>query len=261
MKKTKKKNKGYQRDFTRLYADVYDDGPARREKALKIFAVIREHAGVDPKGLYCLDVGCSTGAVARTLAEGLSRVVGVDLEAAAVGRAAERSRRSPSEGRAIYAAGDALFLPFREKSFDVVVLNHVYEHVPDPRSLLEEARRVLRPGGFIYLGAASRFAVVEPHHGLPFLSWLPRSLAGAYLRAAGRGRTYYEELLGPWGLARLAGDFRVRDYTLAVLADPDLYHAADMIPPGSPIRKLPPLLLRLLYPLLPTFIWVLEPRP
>jgi len=38
--------------------------------------------------------------------------------------------------------------------------------------------------------AGSRLALIEPHYRLPFLSWLPRPLATAYLRLSGRGSSY-----------------------------------------------------------------------
>jgi 2-polyprenyl-3-methyl-5-hydroxy-6-metoxy-1,4-benzoquinol methylase len=41
---------------------------------------------------------------------------------------------------------------FGDAHFDVVVLNHVIEHVPDPRALLGEVRRILGPEGLIVLG-------------------------------------------------------------------------------------------------------------
>jgi SAM-dependent methyltransferase len=42
---------------------------------------------------------------------------------------------------------DATSLSFRDSSFDVLVSNNVFEHVPDIEATLSEARRVLRPGG------------------------------------------------------------------------------------------------------------------
>ncbi len=46
------------------------------------------------------------------------------------------------------AALDVLDLPFAPASFDVVLCNHVLEHVPDDRRAMAELRRVMRPGGW-----------------------------------------------------------------------------------------------------------------
>lgn len=49
--------------------------------------------------------------------------------------------------------GDSLYLPFRESSFDSLIMTEVLEHVFYPSQALEEAKRVIRPGGYIYITA------------------------------------------------------------------------------------------------------------
>jgi SAM-dependent methyltransferase len=46
---------------------------------------------------------------------------------------------------------DVCDLQFDEKTFDIVVCNHVLEHVPDDRRAMREIRRVLKPGGWAML--------------------------------------------------------------------------------------------------------------
>jgi len=47
--------------------------------------------------------------------------------------------------------GSALELPFGDDSFDVVISQEVFEHLPDPWAALDEVRRTLKPGGLLYL--------------------------------------------------------------------------------------------------------------
>ena len=47
--------------------------------------------------------------------------------------------------------GSALELPFLDGSFDVVISQEVFEHLPDPWAALAEVRRTLKPGGRLYL--------------------------------------------------------------------------------------------------------------
>jgi SAM-dependent methyltransferase len=54
---------------------------------------------------------------------------------------------APGEQRDGVRHEDALHLSFEDESFDVVLSNDVYEHVPDIEQALREAQRVLRPGG------------------------------------------------------------------------------------------------------------------
>lgn len=84
-------------------------------------------------------------------------------------------------------------LPFADAAFDVVISNHVIEHVGDRQAQLthlREIRRVLRAGGIGYLAVPNRWQVIEPHYGLRFLSWLPRSLRTPYLRWRKKGSFY-----------------------------------------------------------------------
>ena len=118
--------------------------------------------------------------------------------------------------------GDVLRLPFASGSLDFAMLNHLYEHVSDPGLLFRETYRVLRPGGRAYVTAGSRYAVIEPHYRLPFLSWLPTGAAGAYLRATGRGRSYDDiRFLTHRPLTRLmrAAGFIVHDITERAIDD------------------------------------------
>ena len=73
-------------------------------------------------------------------------------------------------------------LPFPDKTFDIVLSNHVIEHVgdtPEQRVHVAEIHRVLKDDGLLYLATATRWLVIEPHYRLPFLSWFPRPVAGS----------------------------------------------------------------------------------
>ena len=129
------------------------------------------------------------------------------------------------------------------------MLNHIYEHVVDPEAVVADIHRVLRPGGLLYLGIGHRWQVIEPHHRLPFLSWLPRGAADRYLRLTGKGEHYYERYYTPAGLRRLFAAFDVWDYTLPVLTDPAAFAAGDNVPAWA--AKVPPAVFRAALPLVP----------
>jgi len=85
-------------------------------------------------------------------------------------------------------------LPFDDASFDVVLTNHVIEHVGDAsaqRRHLEEIHRVLEPGGMGYLAVPNRWMLTEPHYRLKFLSWWPHAWRTPYLRLMRKG-TFYD---------------------------------------------------------------------
>lgn len=113
-------------------------------------------------------------------------------------------------------------LPFPDRHFDVVVSNHVLEHVGDRGAQLRhlnELRRVLHPDGIIYFAIPNRWSPYEAHFRLPFLSWLPPRLRTPYVRLLRRGTHYDCEPRGMFELRALLAEaeFEFEDVTLSAL--------------------------------------------
>ena len=234
--------------YSEIMAKMLDE-QARRQKAAKLIAVVRHALGVESlEGLRAVDVGCSAGFIADELALAGAETSGVDIDEPGLDKARARFGE-----RVDFRLARGEDLPFDDASVDVVVLNHIYEHVVDPEAVVADIHRVLRPGGVLYLGIGHRFQVVEPHHRLPFLSWLPRGAADRYMRVTGRGEHYYERYYTPAGLRRLFAAFDVWDYTLPVLTDPQAFSAGDNVPAWA--AKVPAVAFRAALPLVPTYVW------
>ncbi|MCK5858778.1 MAG: methyltransferase domain-containing protein [Abyssibacter sp.] len=149
-------------------------------------------------------------------------------------------------------------LPFDDRTFDVVISNHVIEHVGNRAAQLvhlRSIRRVLDVGGEAYLAVPNRWMVVEPHFRLPFLSWLPPALRSPYVRLLRRGDRYdctppsaraLDALVREAGLCAEALEHRAVHALIA--ADPNA---------GWPVRlagRLPAWCVRAARPLIPTLI-------
>jgi 2-polyprenyl-3-methyl-5-hydroxy-6-metoxy-1,4-benzoquinol methylase len=100
-----------------------------------------------------LDVGCSQGIASILLAREGHRVVGIDREHEAIRAARERLDQEEAQvrERVEFRVGEGRAVGFADGSFDAVLLGEVLEHQLDPGKLLDEARRVLRPGGRIVI--------------------------------------------------------------------------------------------------------------
>jgi 2-polyprenyl-3-methyl-5-hydroxy-6-metoxy-1,4-benzoquinol methylase len=100
-----------------------------------------------------LDVGCSQGIASILLAREGHRVIGIDREHEAVRAARERLDQEEAfvRERAEFRVGEGRAVAVPDGSFDAVLLGEVLEHQLDPGKLLDEARRVLRPGGRIVI--------------------------------------------------------------------------------------------------------------
>lgn len=159
------------------------DLPSRRLKGLKIERLLG--LAERPKPIRLLEVGTGSGGIAHyfgTHPELQCEVDAVDVH----------DNRLVADGYRFQLVSDTR-LPFRDQSFDVVLSNHVIEHVGDATAQLahlKEVRRVLRSDGVGYLAVPNRWMLVEPHYKLVFLSWLPHAWRTPYLRLMGKGMHY-----------------------------------------------------------------------
>lgn len=236
------------------YADAFDgssplaDVDNRSQKAAKIRAVLDEEGALDKPNVRILDIGCSFGHILKKLTPADGFGVGIDMDT---------NLGSPSES-VCFLRGDAENLPFRDGTFDVVICNHVYEHTDDAGALLAEIRRVLDDGGACYFAGPNKYELVEPHYGLPFLSWLPRSLADRYMRITGKGDSYPEKPFSPPRVRQLLKNFRVVSYTERILEDPARYAATDILPVASVKRRIALLVFKLAPFFFPGFVYILR---
>lgn len=201
-----------------------------------------------------LDIGASHLLIAREIAETGARVIGIDVDQDAIARGLAGSR-----GLALGAvAGSGEALPFKDGAFDLVICNHVYEHVRDPRMLVSEIRRVLHPDGICYFAGGHRYQLIEPHYRLPFLSWIPMRWADKWLKARG-WEGYDIRFLDLPGLDTLLSPFReTRNLTSTLLSRADEF---DLAPRwlARLFSTMPTPIRDLLARMAPTQIWLLRP--
>jgi SAM-dependent methyltransferase len=104
---------------------------------------------VDPHGREVVDIGCGAGALARALALARARVVALEISEEQLAAAVAGDGVSGVR----YAVGRAQALPLEDAAVDVAVFMRTLHHVPveDMTQALQEARRVVRPGGTVYV--------------------------------------------------------------------------------------------------------------
>lgn len=188
--------------MTKFQYRVDREGRSRRGR--RIVALLSAVTARDLTAMRVLDVGCANGLVTREIALHTIVTAGVDVDLSAI-----EDARCTSAGvdRLAFACASGEALPFRDEAFDLVICNHVYEHVGDPRTLMREIARVLKPDGLCWFAAGHTLQIVEPHYRLPLLSMLPRGLASAILKATGRGSTYDVRFVAPWRVRSMFVDF------------------------------------------------------
>lgn len=204
------------------------DLQSRRSKALKI-EMLLDLAGRSGR-LRLLEVGTGSGGIAHYF--GTHPSLRCEVDAVDV-----CDNRLLSDGYR-FRLVEGTDLPFADGQFDVVLTNHVIEHVGDEnaqRRHLAEVRRVMRAGAVGYLAVPNRWMLVEPHYRLAFLSWLPRTWRSPYLRAMRKGNFYDCEPLQMKQLERLLDDAGFVHANLCIEA---LRATLEIERPLSPATKL-----------------------
>jgi ubiquinone/menaquinone biosynthesis C-methylase UbiE len=248
------KKRGYQLHLSR--GDfVLKDIKGRTQKFEKILSVLQDfHPGT--QSLNCLDIGCSSGIITSLLGNHFQMSIGMDIDQEAI----EYAQNHSSSPRAQFLIADSMALPFHNNSMNVIVCNHIYEHVPQAKLMMDEVYRVLKEDGLCYFSAGNKYMIIEGHYRLPFLSWLPKPFAHLYLNLAGKGEFYYEQHLSFGGLKKLVGKFRICDYTLSIIRNPKKFFATDIFDTQTFLYRWIRWVAPYLYPWIPTYIWILTKK-
>lgn len=99
-----------------------------------------------------LDVGCGIGGSSLYLAKKYqATAIGITLSPVQANRAKVRAESQGLAERTTFLVADALEMPFVDHSFDLVWSLESAEHFPDKQKFLQEAYRVLKPGGLLLL--------------------------------------------------------------------------------------------------------------
>ncbi len=235
----------YQYNYSRDFPSIKDKDE-RELKARKIIACLRYFFGQDSlDGKTCLDLGSSVGIITRAVAAQGAETIGIDIDWGAL----NLSSKKRTEKLIGLVMGDGGLTPFKSCQFDLVICSQVYEHVPDIDVLLAEIYRLLKPHGCCFFSGPNKYAIIEEHYNLPFLSWLPRKIAHMFVRMMRKGDEYYEKPLSYKLLRQKLVRFKIVDFTKPLLCNPDLFHMATEVGKMAVIFKM-----------MPTFTWYVIER-
>ena len=143
--------------------------PLNLEKRLHL---IRD-VGDPIRGKRIIDCGCGAGEYVRALGEFGASIVGIEFQKS---KLLDAATGRPSRPITLSAA-DIQKMPFRDGAFELALVNEVLEHVPDDLRGLREVKRVLKPGGLVFVFSPNRLYPFETH--------------GVYSKRSGRRVPHY----------------------------------------------------------------------
>ena len=147
---------------------------------------VRERGGAEVTGLDVADIGCNAGTQCILWAHGGHRVHGVDINEQLL--ALGRSRGEKAGLKIDFRVGSATALPWDDSSMDVCLLPELLEHVEEWEQCIDEAVRILKSGGTLFLSTTNRLCPKQEEFDLPLYSWYPRRLKRHYERLSRTSR-------------------------------------------------------------------------
>lgn len=134
------------RQFFNTIAPQWDELKKEVMGDLNLDGIIKEKIG---RTTNILDLGCGTGALLETLAQGETMaLIGVDSSPQMLEQARSRLSGNP---HADLRLGELEHIPLRSNAVDSAVMNMVLHHLSQPGQSISEVWRVLKPGGVFIL--------------------------------------------------------------------------------------------------------------
>ncbi|HEY2093190.1 MAG TPA: class I SAM-dependent methyltransferase [Thermoanaerobaculia bacterium] len=176
------------------YFDKFDaSGSRASDAARQILQTTRAFRSVPDAELVVLDVGCGYGYTSAALATTCRRIVAIEPSPELF----ERSHNALAHVSNVELRPIGIEAVAERDTFDLAILDNVLEHIGDQPGALQAIAAALKPGGLLYLLVPNKLWPLEPHYGLPFLSYLPLSLANQYLRLTRQGTDYTDASYAP----------------------------------------------------------------
>ncbi len=122
----------------------------------RFFATLARRYGT--KGGRLLEIGSGLGHLVGQLEDSF-QTYGMDLNHWAV------KQSKPVIHATALETASAQELPFADASFNVVIIKHIVEHLPDPAKAIREIGRVTAPGGILILATPNLGSMLKPWKG------------------------------------------------------------------------------------------------
>lgn len=106
-----------------------------------------------------LEIGFGPGAALESVLKVVTHgfVAGIDHSATMEKQAHRRNRRAVHEGRLELQVADVASIPYEDETFDRVYAVNCFEYWQDPEANLEEVKRILKPGGHLFVATQPRW--------------------------------------------------------------------------------------------------------
>ncbi len=125
-----------------LYAPIYKQAMKADQH---IYDFMYQRIPEKIRGMEVLEIATGPGLLARHVAPAAKRMIATDYSDGMIAQA----KKGECPSNLTFEVADAMNLPYADGSFDAVIIANALHIVPDPGKVLNEIKRVLRPGGLL----------------------------------------------------------------------------------------------------------------
>lgn len=138
------KNQKNNRGFWNRYARVYDFEISRFNRSAYA-KMVQWMSSALSKENQVLEIATGTGLIALGIADSVHSVEAIDFAPKMI----EAAKKKEAPPNVHFSVADATALPFADECFDAVIISNALHIMPDPALVLENIKRVLKPGGLL----------------------------------------------------------------------------------------------------------------
>lgn len=139
--------------------DPYAQDDLRKVKAKTKVDLLLNHIAPS-KNWHVVEFGCGTGYICEELFKKIGcNVIGIDFSDIAI----EKAKRRLIDYPVRFICSDIFNTNIESNTIDMVVCCGIIEHILNVNALLNEVRRILKPGGFIFIISTNIFSFIYPH--------------------------------------------------------------------------------------------------
>ena len=130
------------KELWNLYAPIYEKAMRADQKT---YQFMYERIPEIIRNKEVLEIATGPGLLARHVAMAAKRMVATDYSEGMI----REAKKGEYPSNLTFEIADATDLPYKDKSFDVVLVANALHIIPNPEKALQEIDRVLRPGGIL----------------------------------------------------------------------------------------------------------------
>ena len=138
--------------------DAMDHSEVNRQFAESLLPLLtacqqQQASAGNTQPIRLLDLGTGTALIPIEICQRISllQIIATDLAAEMLKVAQQNIQRAGLDKSILLEHADAKLLPCENQSFDGVISNSLIHHIPEPQLVFAEIKRVIKPGGFLFL--------------------------------------------------------------------------------------------------------------